>query len=90
MCYVDEYIVSCIYRPHSKIKRVGYFNKELTSLLSHETFSKNKVLLLGDFNIDILNFLNHKPTYQFMSTMQALDYFELISRPTRVNAHRVD
>ena len=44
---------------------------------------KNKVILLGDFNIDLLGILDHKPTSEFLSAMQAMNYFELISRPTR-------
>ena len=79
----DTYIVSCIYRPHSKLKNVGKFKNTLTSILSNDTFMRNKVLLLGDFNIDLLSYLAHKPTNQFLSAMQSLNYFELISRPTR-------
>ena len=38
---------------------------------------------MGDFNIDLLSYINHKPTNEFLTAMQSLNYFELISRPTR-------
>ena len=79
----NNYIISCIYRPHGKQENVGIFDNILTDILSKDTFSKNKVILLGDFNIDLLNYMNHRPTGNFLSSMQAQNFFEVISRPTR-------
>ena len=79
----NNFIISCIYRPHGKMKNVGNFKNVLSTILSHDIFIKNKVLLFGDFNIDLLNYLNHKPTCQFLTSMQSQNYFELVSRPTR-------
>lgn len=38
---------------------------------------------MGDWNIILLEHSSHKPTEQFINTLQSLNYFPLISRPTR-------
>ena len=77
------YVVSCIYRPDSKTKNVGKFKEALNVILSNNIFTNNNSLLLGDFNIDLLNYLKLKPTEQYLTHMQSNNYYELISRPTR-------
>ena len=77
------YIVSCVYRPHKKVKNVGKFKEALNTILHNRIFTNNNTLLLGDFNIDLLNYQNHRPTEQYLTHMQSINYYELISRPTR-------
>ena len=79
----NKFVISAIYRPHSKHKNVNQFTNTLSEILNKPLFLNNKVYLLGDFNINLLEIFSHAPTEQFLSSMQALNYFELISRPTR-------
>ena len=77
-----NFVISCVYRPSSKNKDVGKFKEVFATTLNNNFFQSNDVILLGDFNIDLLNFLNHKPTEQFLTYMQSINFNELITRPT--------
>ena len=46
-------------------------------------FSNNRNILMGDFNINLLEHVTHPPTNEFITTMQSNNYFPQISRPTR-------
>ncbi len=76
-------IISVIYRPHSKHVAVEEFSLALNDILTQNTFTKNNTILLGDLNINLLEHTSHQPTNNFLNTMQALNYFPHISRPTR-------
>ena len=50
--------------------------------------SKQKVIFIcGDFNIDLLNPNNHKPTEDFINTMYSLSLYPKITRPSRITSH---
>ena len=79
----ESYIISTIYRPSSKHIDVDIFEKRLCTLLKNNIFKKNKHILLGDFNINLLEFCTHSPTNQFITSIQTHKYIPLIARPTR-------
>ena len=64
-------IVSCIYRaPGSNIDICKEWMEKMY------TMSKQKVIFIcGDFNIDLLNPNNHKPTEDFINTMYSLSLY---------------
>ena len=76
-------IVSCIYRaPGSNIDICKEWMKKIY------TMSKQKVIFIrGDFNIDLLNPNNHKPTEDFINTMYSLSLYPKITRPSRITSH---
>ena len=78
-----SYIISVIYRPNSKHIDVNEFTNIINELLAAETFKNNKTILIGDFNINLLEHATHLPTNLFLNTMQSLNYFPHIARPTR-------
>ena len=77
------YTISGIYRPRYKHHKVKEFTKKLSSILKHETFKKNKTVLIGDFNINLLEHNEHRETGEYLNKMQSINYIPLISRPTR-------
>ena len=79
----STFIISVIYRPHSKHELVNEFSDIISEILSNDIFRRNKSILLGDFNINLLEHATHPPTSLFLNSMQALSYFPHISRPTR-------
>ena len=79
----ESFIISTVYRPSSKHIDVEIFEKCLSALLKNNLFKKNKHILLGDFNINLLEFSTHSPTNQFITSIQNLKYIPLIARPTR-------
>ena len=77
------YTISVIYRPNSKHEKVNEFTSAINEILTNATFRSNKSILLGDFNINLLEHATHPPTNLFLNAFQALNYFPHISRPTR-------
>lgn len=78
-----NYVISVLYRPRSKHIAVNEFTNILNEILTNEIFRRNKTVLVGDFNINLLEHSTHLPTNIFLNTMQTLNYFPHISRPTR-------
>ena len=77
------YNISSIYRPHTKSNNVKEFRKEISKILKDKFFSKSKSILIGDFNINLLQHQEHQETNNFLNTMQELSYLPAITRPTR-------
>lgn len=76
-----NYTVICIYRPPNT--NMELFNQEIEILLN-KTTSKNKSILLGDFNINILNTETHQPTANFNNILITCKFLPTINKPTRI------
>ena len=76
-------IVGCIYRhPHMEITE---FNEHfLTKLISNLKKEKKDVLLLGDFNIDLLKYDSQVAVASFLDKMYANAMIPYITGPTRI------
>ncbi|CAH3183334.1 unnamed protein product, partial [Porites lobata] len=49
---------------------------------------ENKIcFLMGDFNINLINYQNHHLTGQFLDGMYFNMFFPLITRPSRITSH---
>ena len=79
-----DYTIACIYRPNYKYDKIPQFRRQLSQILNHPTFKKSNSILLGDFNINLLEFHSHDDTNDFLLMMQTFCYLPLITRPTRV------
>jgi hypothetical protein len=60
------------------------FLSELEQLITTLNVNKDQFVVCGDFNLDLLNYLNHNPTLQFLNSMSASYLKPLISKPTRI------
>ena len=78
-----KYTISCIYRPRYKHHMVNEFSKQLKKLLNNPTLKKSNTILLGDFNINLLEHETHLETGNYLHMIQSLNFIPLISRPTR-------
>ena len=78
-----NYTISCIYRPRYKHDKVKEFSVILRKILQNSYFKKSNAILLGDFNINLLEHETHADTGDFLSMMQLHNFIPLISRPTR-------
>ena len=74
-----------MYRPPNQ--RVDDFvssNNELLDKISRE----NKIcFLMGDFNVNLMNYQHHQLTGQFLDGMYSNMFFPLITRPSRITSH---
>ena len=59
----SDVIVGVIYRPPGK--SVDIFSELLNSMLQHMLGENKTLYIMGDFNINLLNFENHHPTNNF-------------------------
>lgn len=71
-----------IYRPSGQ--PLKEFNEELASLVPALIKDNKKGLLMGDFNIDLLNLHKHAPSQDFLNILSSAYFAPAINRPTRV------
>ena len=77
-----DVIVGVIYRPPGK--SVDIFSEQFNSML-HRMLGENKSFyIMGDFNINLLNFENHHPTNNFFETLYSYSLTPLITTPTHI------
>ena len=75
-------VVSVIYRPPNTDTR--HFNEKLCALLECISSEKKLCYLIGDYNINILNYGNHSATDEFVDMLYSHAFLPLINCPTRI------
>ena len=79
-------IVGCIYK-HPKLTIPDFSQNYLQPLLDKLTYEKNKnIILLGDFNIDLLHYENDNHTRDFLDQMYTSSLSPQITIPTRITS----
>ena len=81
-----NYIVGSIYRhPNMSIKDFNEnFLSELMIRLGRE---KKEVLLMGDFNVDLMNYEQNEETNNFIEILSNNSFLPNITKPTRITSH---
>ena len=76
-------IVGCIYK-HPNIS-ISEFNSDfLVPFLNKISLEKKEVILLGDYNINLLNCDSDKNTSEFLELMLSYSFLPKIIKPTRI------
>ena len=75
----EEMFVVAIYRPHSDT--IANFSLALEALLLDPILKRKKIILCGDFNINLL--AQCSTTSSFISLLQSMNFIPAISKPTR-------
>ena len=83
--YINDlkYIICALYRPKFKYDDIDLFSHELEKVLNDRYIKKDKIIILGDFNINLLEHNSHNPTDEFLSSMQSSRFWPHICHPTR-------
>ena len=63
------------------------FNNILSKLLKKINQEQKTVFLLGDFNIDLMHYNEHKPTNEFLDSLASNSYLPYIIQPSRHTSH---
>ena len=79
-------IVGVIYK-HPKMDVTDFNNNFLNNLLKKINQEQKKVFLLGDFNIDLMHYNEHKPTNEFLDSLASNSYLPYIIQPSRHTSH---
>ena len=79
-------IVGSIYK-HPNVSVGEFTNDFLEPLLEKLCFEKKEVILMGDFNINLLNCNMDKSTSHYVDTLYSHAFFPKINSPTRITAN---
>ena len=74
-------IVTVIYRPPNTDTRI--FNERLNAVLNCVNNERKLCYLMGDYNVNILNYDYHSATAEFVDMLYSHAFLLLINRPTR-------
>ena len=77
-------IIGVIYRPPNQ--DISSFNDKMNNNVNIVRRENKTCYLLGDYNINILNYASHVQTAQFVDMMSSNGFLPLITRPSRVTA----
>ena len=78
-----DLIIAAIYRPPN-YQSNEMFESELEKTLRIADKNKNKLVLIGDFNLDLLKYETHFPTANYMDLVINHKLLPRIVRPTRI------
>ena len=80
-------VIGCIYK-HPNMDVPDFKNNCLNQIF--EMYPKNKkryIVLLGDFNINLLNYNDHQAINNFFDSLASNSFILYILHPTRINNH---
>ena len=78
-------IVGCVYRPPNQ--NTALFLEKFNDILSIITKDNKHCYVMGDFNLDLLQYNHHVPTQKFIDSLFSHAFFNLISKPTRLTSY---
>ena len=78
-------VVGSIYK-HPKQIIPDFLDKHLLPRLEKLSHENKQIIIMGDFNINLLN-CDNKNTANFLDTMFSCSYLSFINTPTRVTGH---
>ena len=79
-------IVGVIYR-HSSMDVTDFNQNYLNGLLDKISKEEKNIFLLGDFNINLLNYNVHRPTNDFLDPLASSSLLPYILQSTRLTGH---
>ena len=82
----SDIIVGVIYR-HPSTELTDFNCNYLKKLLDNISKELKSIFLLGDFNINLLNYNEHSQTNTFLDCLASNSFIPLILQPTRKTSH---
>ena len=79
-------IIGCIYR-HPKMDLFEFIQYYLNPLLDKLEKEQKTVYLLGDLNVDLLKYEQHKATNEFLDCLSSNMFLPHIAQQTRITSH---
>ena len=79
-------IVGVIYR-HPSMDLTDFNRNYLNQLLEKISKDQKSIFLLGDFNVNLLNYNEHNQTNEFSDSLASNSFIPLIIQPTRITSH---
>ena len=79
-------IVGVIYR-HPSMDLTDFNCNYLNQLLENISKEQKSIFLLGDFNVNLLNYNEHNQTNKFLDSLASNTFMPLILQPIRITSH---
>ena len=79
-------IVGVIYR-HPSMDLTDFNCNYLNKLLENFSKEQNSIFLLGDFNVNLLNYNERNQTNEYLDSLAYNSFILLILQPTRITIH---
>ena len=79
-------LVGVIYR-HPSMDLTDFNCNYLDQLLENISKEQKSIFLLGDFNVNLLNYNGHNQTNEFLDSLASNSFIPLILQPTRKTSH---
>ena len=79
-------IIGCIYK-HPSMDRNDFNTNYLNNLPDKVSKEQKSVFLLGNFNVNLLNYNNHNPTNELLDSLACNSFFPYILQPTPLTSH---
>ena len=79
-------IVGVIYR-HPSMDLNNFNCNYLNKLLKNISKEQKSIFLLGDFDVNLLNYNEHNQTNEFLDSLASNSFIPLILQPTRITSH---
>ena len=79
-------LVRVIYR-HPSMDLADFNCSSLNKLLENISKEQKSIFLLGDFNVNLLNYNEHNKTNEFLDSLASNSFIPLILQPTRITSH---
>ena len=76
-------IIGCVYK-HPKHEVSGFTNNFITPLLDKLSNENKDIMIMGDFNINLINYNDDKNTGNFLDTMFSHSFLPYVTTPTRI------
>ena len=81
----ENIVIGIIYRPPDQ--HVDEFIKSTVALMIQISRENKLCYLMGDFNLNLMNYNSHQFTNEFLDIMYSNSFFPLITRPTRITSN---
>ena len=79
-------IVGVTYR-HPSVDLTDFNRNYLNQLLENTSKKQKSFFLLGDVNVNLLNYNEHNQTNEFLNSLASNSIIPLILKPTRITSH---
>ena len=79
-------IIGCIYK-HTSMDLNDFNTNYLNNLLDKVSKERKSVFLIGEFNVNLLNYNNHNPTNEFLDSLASNSFVPCILQPTQLTSH---
>ena len=82
---INIVVVGCLYK-HANMDVLDFKNNDLNQIFDIVSKERKQICLIGDFNINLLNYNEHQPRNNFLDPLASNSFTPYILDPTRITS----